>query len=119
MRQYAPPRDLRNDQHRRNLDCLYFLTNHNLPGARARASPSAKAVFGTAVAGDAICTRLSVVALLTVTLGGGPVMIVAFEPPGLNRVGSLHPLTLTREDARNVDVGTFQAARGNSICAIS
>ena len=46
-------------------------------------------------------------------------MIVAYEPPGLNRVGSLHPLTLTRENAPKVDVGSFQEARGNRICATS
>jgi len=46
-------------------------------------------------------------------------MIVTYEPPRLNRVGSLHPLTLTREDAPNVDAGSFQAARGNPICATS
>ena len=42
---------------------------------------------------------------MTATLGGGPVVIVTYEPPGLNRVGSLHPLTLTREDGSNVYVG--------------
>lgn len=56
---------------------------------------------------------------MTATLGGGPVVIVTYEPPGLNRVGSLHPLTLTREDGSNVYVGRFQTARGNPICATS
>jgi hypothetical protein len=44
-------------------------------------------------------------------------MIVTYEPPGLNGVGSLHALTLTRKEGPNVDVGSFQAAHGNPICA--
>ena len=54
------------------------------------------------------------VALLTLTRG--PVMTVTYEPPRLNRIGSLHSLALTHEEGSNADVGSSQAARGNPIC---
>jgi hypothetical protein len=52
-------------------------------------------------------------------LTGGPVMTVTHEPPRPKRVGSLHVRTLTHEEGSNADVGSFQAARLNPICATS
>jgi hypothetical protein len=43
-------------------------------------------------------------------------MTVTYEPPRLNRAGSLHALTLTHEEGSNANVGSFQAAHGNPIC---
>jgi len=52
------------------------------------------------------------------TRGGtrGTVMTVTYEPPRLNRIGSLHALTLTRREGSIADVGSSQAAYGNLIC---
>jgi hypothetical protein len=44
-------------------------------------------------------------------------MTVTYEPLRLKRVGSLQ--TLTHEEGSNADVGSFQAARLNPICATS
>ena len=41
------------------------------------------------------------------------------ELPRLERIGSLHVLTLTHGEGSNADVGSFQAAHGNPICATS
>jgi len=49
----------------------------------------------------------------------GPVMTVTHEPPRLNRIGSVHALTLTHEEGSNADVGSFQAAQGDRIWATS
>jgi hypothetical protein len=46
-------------------------------------------------------------------------MTVTYEPPPRNRVGSMHVRTLTHEEGSNADVGSFQAAHGNPICAAS
>lgn len=52
--------------------------------------------------------------LLALTLGG-TVMTVTYEPPRLNRVGSLHMRTFTHEEGSNADVRSSQAAHGNLI----
>jgi hypothetical protein len=46
-------------------------------------------------------------------------MTVTYGPPRLNRVGSLHALTLTLEEGPNAGAGSFQAAYGNAICGTS
>jgi hypothetical protein len=43
-------------------------------------------------------------------------VIVTYEPPRLNRIGSLHALTLTREAGPDADVGCCQALRDNRSC---
>jgi hypothetical protein len=43
-------------------------------------------------------------------------MTVTYESPRLNRIGSLHSLTLTHEEGSNADAGSSQAAHGNPIC---
>jgi hypothetical protein len=40
-------------------------------------------------------------------------MTVTYQPPRLNRIGSVHALTLTYQEGSNPDVGSFQAAHGN------
>jgi len=46
-------------------------------------------------------------------------MTVTYEPPRLNRIGSVHTLTLTHQEGPNADVGSFQAAHGDRILATS
>jgi hypothetical protein len=46
-------------------------------------------------------------------------MTVTYESPRLNRIGSLHSLTLTHAEGSNSDVGSFQTANGNPVCATS
>jgi hypothetical protein len=50
---------------------------------------------------------------------GGPFMTVKLEPPRLNRIGSLHALTLTREERPNAVVGDIPALPVNPISATS
>jgi hypothetical protein len=41
-------------------------------------------------------------------------MTVTYEPPRLNRIGSLHPLASTHEEGSNADVGSSKAAHGGT-----
>ena len=51
---------------------------------------------------------------------GGNFVTVTYQPPRLNRVGSLHVLTLTHEDAPpDADVGGIPALPDNPISATS
>jgi hypothetical protein len=43
-------------------------------------------------------------------------MTVTYQPPGLNRIGSPHALTLTRQEGSDADIGRFRAAYGNLTC---
>jgi hypothetical protein len=45
-------------------------------------------------------------------------MTVTHESPGLNRIGSLCPLTLTHEVESNADAGSSRAVHGNPARAI-
>jgi hypothetical protein len=53
---------------------------------------------------------------VTNTGPGGPLMTVMYESPRLNRIGSLHSLTLTHQEGSNADVGSSQAAHANPNC---
>jgi hypothetical protein len=59
-----------------------------------------------------------VLALLRSTRGG-LLMTVKLEPPRLKRIGSLHALTLTREERPNAVVGDIPALPVNPISATS
>jgi hypothetical protein len=44
---------------------------------------------------------------------------MTYQPPHLNRIGSLHAETLTHEEGSNADISSFPAARDNPIGDVS